>query len=314
MVVSSVIPQTIDWFRRRMARAEQAATRALRNYEQFTNREGHKEFDFILHKGRLLRGISFLIRARNEESKIEHCMRSVLDFAQEVVFIDNGSEDRTHDIVKALSERAGEDRKIRILRYPFKLARFGPEHDRTAEDSVHSAVYYSNWGISHCSYRYICKWDGDMVLARDVRAAFKALLNRLQEESDHCWTFPGQTIYRDAHGDYYHSVGEVNQEIMIFPYGYQSRFHKVRHWECLQSTPPLPVKHFSPVTFYELKYCDEDEFDHWSTNSWPSDRKRREWANFHMIKTGAATGTQFRRLPAGFIADQVDLRNVPASD
>jgi hypothetical protein len=304
-MTSDVIPKMVERLRYRIAKAEQSVSRTLLNRERFSNREGHKEFNFVLRGRRQAQGVSFLIRARNEENKIEHCIRSVLDLANEIVFVDNGSADRTHDIVKELSRCEGKDRKIRIFSYPFKLARFGPEHDRTPDNSIYSAVYYSNWGISHCHYRYICKWDGDMVLTRDVRSLFSALLKQIQEEPKSCWTFSGQTIYRNVEGHYYYSAGEVNQEIMIFPYGYNPRFYKVPHWECLQSKPRLPVKHFTPLTFYELKYCDEEEFSHWSTNDWPSDRKKREWANFQTILKGTATEPQFRRLPVSFIDDQI---------
>jgi glycosyltransferase involved in cell wall biosynthesis len=279
--------------------------RMLYNRERFTNQEGFKEFDFTLLGRHERSGVSALVRARNEEQKIQHCLRSILPLFDEIVFVDNCSEDRTLAIVRALKDREDPGDKIRLHSYPFRLARFGPEHDETPANSVHSAVYYSNWAIAQCAFRYVCKWDGDMVLRREAREPFRQLLQRIQTDPEKCWTFPGQTIYRDLQGDYYCSVGEVNQEIMLFPYGRNPRFYKAAHWECLQSRPPLPVAHFEPVTFYELKFADEDEFAHWSTTDWPSRRKRREWANFHAVRNGEVAGSQFEKRARSFLDDQI---------
>jgi glycosyltransferase involved in cell wall biosynthesis len=304
-MTTKAVLNVLDRLRRRMTAAKRSAVRSFLRQERFHNREGIKEYDFVLSEGRTRKGVSLLVRAKNEGQKVAHCLRSVLSMADEVVFIDNLSEDRTRDVVESLKEREQEGHKIRILNYPFRLARFGPEHDRTPENSVHSAVYYSNWGLSHCSYQYVCKWDGDMVLTKEVRAQFRAFLTRVQEGPKKCWTFPGQTVYRDLRGDYYLAIGEVNQETMLFPYGYNPRFYKVAHWECLQSRPPLPVEGFEPITFFELKFADEDEFAHWSTTDWPSHRKQREWANFLAIRAGNIDRSRFERLSPHFLDEQV---------
>ncbi len=279
--------------------------RFLAGQEHFKNREGYRKFDFTLLKARKRKGVSALLRARNEEQKIGHCLRSIIDLFDEVVFVDNGSEDGTLAIVKRIKETEDQGDRVKVYDYPFKLARFGPEHDGTPEDSVHSAVYYSNWGISHCSFAYVCKWDGDMVLKKEARQPLKERLRQLHDNPPRCWTLPGQTIYRDLKRDYYLAKGEINKEIMLFPNGFNPRFFKDKHWECLKCRPRLPVSDFQPVTFYELKFVDEDEFSHWSTNDWPSERKKREWANFHEVKSGNPPGDKFEKLPTSFLDDQL---------
>lgn len=280
--------------------------RLLAGQEHFKNREGRRDFDFTLLKESKRQGVSALVRARNEEQKINHCLRSIIDVFDEVVFVDNGSEDGTLAIVKRIKEKEDRGDRLRICDYPFKLARFGSEHDRMPENSVHSAVYYSNWGIAQCSFAYVCKWDGDMVLRKEAKQPLMEHLGRLHDRAPQCWTLPGQTIYRDLKRDYYHlAKGEINKEIMLFPYGFNPRFYKDKHWECLKCRPRLPVSHFLPVTFYELKFVDENEFSHWSTNDWPSERKKREWANFHDVKAGNCPGDRFEKLPATFLDDQL---------
>jgi glycosyltransferase involved in cell wall biosynthesis len=246
-----------------------------------------------------------MVRVRNESTKIAHCLRSILPLFDEVAVIDNGSDDGTVDIVRDLERRHEHGGKIRLSSYPFRLARFGSEHDATPADSLHSPVYFSNWALARCSHRYICKWDGDMVLVKAARTPFDALLSDLRRRRLGCWTLAGQTIYRAGGGEWYLAVGEVNREVELFPNGWGYRFKKRRHWEGL-SRPSLPRKrHFEPVAFYELKYVDEDEFDHWSTTDWPSERKRREWRNFHDVKEGRADPVRFRMLSPSFLDDEV---------
>jgi len=270
----------------------------------YRNRERLAEFDFELRRAERA-GVSALVRIRNEASKIEACLRSILPSFDEVVVVDNASSDATLALVRALKEDVDRDHKIRILSYPFRLARFGPEHDRVADDSVHSAVYFSNWALSHCGRRTVCKWDGDMVLLASAREAFAGLMARVTGHRFECWSLAGQTIYRDQRGDYWEAIGEVNREVEVFPHGWGCRFKKRRHWEGLTRPSLLPRRDLDPVAFAELKFSDEDEFAHWSTTAFPSPRKRREWENFLAVKEGRIDPTRFRALSRTFPEDQL---------
>jgi glycosyltransferase involved in cell wall biosynthesis len=276
-----------------------------RNERKFSNREEQREYDFTLRRSHDTPGVSALVRVRNEAPKIGYCLRSILPFFDEIVLVDNGSDDGTADIVRDIIAREDGDRKIRLHSYPHRLARFGPEHDATAETSLHSAVYYSNWALSHCSRRFVCKWDGDMVLNREVRVAFADFLRRIQSGWRKRWTLAGQTVYRGLDGSYYLAIGEVNREVEVFPYGHRCSFTKRRHWEYL--THPITVRKgdFAPVAFYELKFVDADEFDHWSTREWPSERKRREWRNYHLVKAGQTDPSRFQRMTPTFLDSEV---------
>ena len=48
------------------------------------------------------RGISLLVPTQNSERTIELCLRSFADFPDEIIVVDNGSTDRTIEIVQAL--------------------------------------------------------------------------------------------------------------------------------------------------------------------------------------------------------------------
>jgi hypothetical protein len=142
-----------------------------------------------------------------------------------------------------------------------------------------------------------------MVLRKQARESFRELLLLVQTQRK-CWTLPGQTVYRDLKGDYYLSTEEVNKEIMLFPYGFACRFYKSQHWESLRSRPALPVEDFRPVTFFELKFVAEDEFAHWSTTDWPSERKKKEWANFHAIRNGDLSRGSFEKMSPCFLEEE----------
>lgn len=271
----------------------------------FANREGIEPYDFTLRRSRARRGVSAMVRVKNEEAKLAHCLRSILPVFDEIILVDNRSTDGTLDIAQGIRERHDPRGKLRIFSYPYKLARFGPEHDATPEDSIHSAVYYTNWSLSHCTRRYVCKWDGDMLLRREARGPFRAFLNRLQLRRRRCWTLAGQTVYRDAGGEFLLARGEVNREIEVFPCGYECRFTKSAHWELLTRPAGMSVGDFTPVCFYELKFVDEAEFSHWSTTDWPSERKRREWDNFHRVKSGRLDPALFEELDSTFLDDQI---------
>jgi glycosyltransferase involved in cell wall biosynthesis len=270
----------------------------------FSNREGDRRYDFTLFRSRDRPGVSALVRVRNEANKIGHCVRSILPVFDEVVIVDNASADATASMVQDIMREADPEGKIRLLSYPFRLARFGPDHDATPANSLGSAVYFTNWALSHCSFRYVCKWDGDMVLRREARHPFVQFLAGLSANGADCWTIAGQTVYRDLEGRFHLAVGEVNSEIEIFPYGFECRFTKRRHWEQLRVPSRFQVGAFEPVCFYELKYVDEDEFAHWSTTEWPSERKQREWANYHRVLRGDVHDGDFEQLPATFLDAQ----------
>lgn len=277
----------------------------VRRRKRFTNREGLAAVDFTLDRSSDRPGVSAALRVRNEESKIAHAIRSILPVFDQIVVVDNGSEDATAAIVEKIAEREDASDRIELWRYPHRLARCGPEHGGTPADSVHSLVYFNNWTLSRCGCRYVCKWDGDMVLRRAVRPKFRALLDETRNATRTCWTLTGQTVYRDEAGDFYLARRETNEELRIFPYGLAWRFVKHPSFERIRRPPFTRKRRFEPICFYELKYADEDEFDHWSTTEWPSERKRREWENYRRVAEGRVETNGFEKLPPDFLEGEV---------
>ena len=273
--------------------------------QEFTNRECLANFNFRRTADHKRQGVSAMLRVKNEESKIYYALKSIYEIFDEIVLVDNASTDRTLEIAREFKTKEDKSDKIKIYFYPFRLARCGDEHHDTPEDSIYSIAYYTNWALSQCSCRYICKWDGDMVLRKEVRESFRRFLGQIQTGRRCGWVIYGQTIYRDAQRQYYLANGEINGEIEIFPNRMSTRFYKVDVFELLSSNPPLREAQVPGVTFYELKFTDEDEFSHWSSSDFPTERKQREFENFQLVKRNNVFNSRFEKLPATFLDDQI---------
>lgn len=137
--------------------------------KRFTNSEKNSKFNFSIPNKPLLRnGISALLRIKNEEKKIELCLNSIYEIFDEIIFVNNGSTDRTLKIVQEFKRLKDQKNKIKMFDYPFEISRCGAENERTDEYSVHSLSYFYNFTLSRASYEWVCKWDGDMILSNKI--------------------------------------------------------------------------------------------------------------------------------------------------
>ena len=120
------------WIRNQLERVAQTKQelhdRMIVRKQEFTNRECFVNFDFSLMANRKPRGVSGMVRVKNEESKIYYCLSSIYDVFDEIVLVDNASTDRTLDIAREFKNEKDKAGKIKIYFYPFKLARCGDEH------------------------------------------------------------------------------------------------------------------------------------------------------------------------------------------
>lgn len=284
-------------------RYRRAVSRVFSAPTPYRNREGFRNFDFMLAQGRVRPGVSALLRIRNEAPKLPYVLASMFELFDEIVLVDNASDDDSARIAREFKERQDRADRLKLYAYPFTIARYGAEHAATPETSVHSVVYYYNWALAQCACRYVCKWDGDMVIKPDARRALAMVFRETQAEET-CWILRGQTVYRDAAGRCYLAPDETNGEVRLFPNG-NARFYKADPYEVLAARPALPQRTVPEVTFYELKFVDEDEFSHWTPHTtFVTDRKKREWESFQMVQRGELTPGRFEALPSTFL-DQV---------
>jgi len=116
-----------------------------------------------------MEGVSFLIRARNEEETLEACIRSLFDVKvpYEIVVILHRCTDQSPEIAERLSR---ENERVRVYKYEVATSRAGYETLATDEGSPHSFITYSNWCLSKARFLWTCKWDADFLMTPELIA------------------------------------------------------------------------------------------------------------------------------------------------
>jgi glycosyltransferase involved in cell wall biosynthesis len=264
---------------------------------RFQNEERHGAFDFTLPGRRWRAGVSAMLRIKNEERRIVDCLASIMDVFDEIVVVDNGSTDATLDLVRRFAREQDAAKKIDIHSYPFTIARCGQENADTPEFSVHSLAYYYNWCRSRCSRRLVFKWDADMLLKDGAAEYLRSRLRLLPWLQPVMVSVPIQTIYHSGKNVFFAARGEINSEPMIFTNMAAIHYRKAQRWETLRvHEVPVVKSALSEVLIYEIKDTEMDEFSHWTNADLFTERKKREWRNFNIVRSGQIPGDAFERV------------------
>ncbi|MCF8463885.1 MAG: glycosyltransferase [Flavobacteriales bacterium] len=91
-------------------------------------------------------GITAVVSARNEEYILPFCLKSLVGVVDQVVLIDNGSDDRTLQIMKQFKLDNQEEITVDVLEMPGAL--LGD---------------CRNAGLQHTRHKWHLRWDADMV-------------------------------------------------------------------------------------------------------------------------------------------------------
>lgn len=113
-------------------------------------------------------GISAMIRTKNEEDWIELSILSIKDFADEIIIID-ASTDNTPNIIEKVKKE--HNLNIRLIRY----------EDKDKLPTGDSYTEQSNIALKNTQYRWILRWDGDMVARTDGENSILNLKRKLME-------------------------------------------------------------------------------------------------------------------------------------
>lgn len=97
-------------------------------------------------------------------------------------------------------------------------------------------------------------------------------------------SIPVQTVYIDKADNKFISQDEVNEEVRLFPNISAVYFVKGELWEVLKMTFAIHNKPLEVHTVYELKDVKQDEFSHWSSETFTEERKVKEFRNYMYIK------------------------------
>jgi glycosyltransferase involved in cell wall biosynthesis len=105
-------------------------------------------------------GISIIMRVKDEMDWIEPSCRSIMACADEIVIVDNGSTDGTYQTLQLISSTNSE--LVRLWRQP---------------DLDHCAL--SNFALEKTRFRWVFRWDGDMVAHTSGKNAISGLRERI---------------------------------------------------------------------------------------------------------------------------------------
>jgi len=144
------------------------------------------KINFFFYFKKRKNGISVLLPTQNEEKIVELSIRSFLDFADEIIVVDNGSIDNTIEIIKKLEKKYP---KVKFYNKP----------------ELGDLYQNRNFALKQSKYRWICRFDSDYVAYTSGKYNIKKLRNFLL-------CIPREIIpkiiylYRiNIAGDFYHS-------------------------------------------------------------------------------------------------------------
>jgi len=105
-------------------------------------------------------GLSIIMRVKNEVDWIRPSILSIIDIADEIVIVDNGSTDGTYQVLEEMASK--EKGLISIWQRP--------DLDQCS---------LSNFALEQTRFRWIFRWDGDMVAHTSGEHAISDLRDRL---------------------------------------------------------------------------------------------------------------------------------------
>lgn len=135
------------------------------------NLEGYHDYDIPGFAPRP-RGLSAMLRVKNEETWIVPCLESLFPFCDEVVVVLNACTDRTPELVARYADR------VTIYEYPFAIHPMGPGHDACPNESVHASAYFYRYALSKTTRSHVLKWDGDMVAMDGLGEKLRTLMQQ----------------------------------------------------------------------------------------------------------------------------------------
>jgi len=215
----------------------------------------------LASKTLLKKGISLIIRAKNEEKNIKDCIESVIDLVDEIIFVDNNSTDNTFKIVEKYQKIY---KHLKLYKYNISFEKVGNEHKKALkENNKNTVTTYYNWCLSKATKYTVIKWDADFIC---IRNNFNEMINiynlRTREDRFALW-FTGKTLF-EYENNYYLNSSSFYNEFRVFSYKNDFKWHDAKMCEYVDPYVDTcqnnyKYKYIYPV-FYELKRKSIDEF------------------------------------------------------
>ena len=223
-----------------------------RLYENLNHRSDYDEIVTDLQEG-----VTFLIRAKNEEMNIQQCLNTLWDTIKDIpntriIFVDNGSTDKTYEYAEQFLSIG--DR--------FELYKFDREIRKVMEENSNKCPIseFYNWCLDKVKTYNIIKWDADFVSQSDNLREL-LLTHNLNTRNDHfaLW-FTGSTVF-EHDGVFTEKTDNYYDEYRVY-----SKLNGFKWIEMATSEHPdiskvtNRIKYLKPV-FYEIKRTSVNEFE-----------------------------------------------------
>lgn len=127
-------------------------------------------------------GITAVISAKNEEYILPFCLKSLVGVVDQVVCIDNGSTDRTLQIMQAFKAEYQGKIEVDVLEMPGAL--LGD---------------CRNAGLQHTRYKWHLRWDADMVARTSGELSMTAIRELVKNDRPRTIQLPRTNLRGDFH-------------------------------------------------------------------------------------------------------------------
>ncbi|MBT8038336.1 MAG: glycosyltransferase [Verrucomicrobiae bacterium] len=137
--------------------------------------------------------ITAMIRVKNGEEFLAASILSILDHVDDVVIINNNSNDATSIIGQRLAELSD---KVNLVDYPYDIIPIGETYQQVAAEnpnSPHLTSTFYNFCLTKCHGQFVMKWDDDMI----ALANFERLVKEFRESRCLQLDFGGENLSAD---------------------------------------------------------------------------------------------------------------------
>jgi len=219
--------------------------------------------DLEQQKPKIEKGLSLIIRAKNEELNIKQCIESVVDLVDEIIFVDNGSTDKTFELMTDYEKKYNN---IYLYKYDIRVSRVGIEHENALKNNEKNTLgTFYNWCLSKASKNIVFKWDADFICIRNNFTELVSLYNLKNCIDKIAVWFTGKTLFINNNSEYYLNYQSFYNEFRIFSYNNGFKWYDGNI--CEYTEPYLQtvknnnkfVYHY-PL-FYEMKRTSINEFE-----------------------------------------------------
>ena len=205
------------------------------------------------------KGVSFIIRARDEEVNVSACLENISNIADEIIFVDHLSTDNTYKIAFELSKKHSN---IKVFKYKNEVPRPGDNYNKNISVIGNSISNYYNFCLTKATKYNVIKWDADFLPnTKNLMNMIDSLDLKNREDKFSLW-FTGETMFID------NGLSYINKNSYYDEYRAFSLLNGVK-WEdairCEHIDPnyiedSVKIRYELPC-FYEIKRTDINEFE-----------------------------------------------------